>query len=98
MRPPYQTKPTPPKATLQKSRLDLRVVLDEVVDAREDEAADAGGDDELVGELRRHAAAAHQRAHDGQARHDERQGGHEAEAVEAEVADLEEDGSHLASV
>ena len=98
MRPPYQTKPAPLKATLQKSCLDLRVVLDEVVDAREDEAADAGGDDELVGELRRYAAAADQRAHDGHARHDERQRGHEAEAVEAEVADLEEDGSHGSSV
>ena len=33
--------------------MDLAPVLDEVVDAGADEAADAGGDDELVGELAR---------------------------------------------
>ena len=66
MRPPYQTNPAPPKATCQKSALIGGVVLDEVVDAGEDEATDAGGEDELVGELRRHAAAAYQRPHDGE--------------------------------
>ena len=59
-----------------------------------EEAAEAGGHDELVGEVGAHAAALDERSHDGEARHDERQGRHEAEAVELEVADLEEDGAH----
>jgi hypothetical protein len=74
--------------------LDEGVVLNQVVDAGDDEAAHAGRDDEFVGELGRHAAAADERPHEGEARHDERQRGHEAEAVQAEVADLEEDGAH----
>ena len=48
----------------------------------------------LVGEVGADAAALDERAHDRDARHDQRQRGHEAEAVQPEVPYLEEDGSH----
>ena len=79
-------------------RVDLAPVLDEPVDAGADEAAHAGGDHQLVGELGLDAAALDERPHDGEAGHDDRQRGHEAEAVELEVADLEEDRAHAWSV
>ncbi len=79
-------------------RVDLAPVLDQPVDAGADEAAHARRDDQLVGELALDAAALDERPHDGEAGHDERQRGHEAEAVELELADLEEDGAHVRSV
>jgi len=69
-------------------------VLGHVVEAGAEETADAGGEDELEGEVRDDAAAAQKRVDDGDARHDERQRGHEAEAVEGEVADVDELGAH----
>jgi hypothetical protein len=72
----------------------LAPVLGHVVEARADEAAEAGREDDLEGEVGRHAPAAQQRPHDEEAGHDERQRGHEAEAVEGEVADAEEFGVH----
>ena len=94
MRPPYQVKPMPPNSVAPEVGGGARPVLGHVVEAGAGEAADARRDDELVGELGRDAAAPHQRHHDDEAGHDERQGRHEAEAVEGEVADLEEDGAH----
>ena len=75
-------------------------MLEQVVDARAHEAAHAGGDDDLqdepVGEP--HAVPLEQRVHDEEARHQERQGGDEAEAVEGHGADVEEDRVHAASL
>ena len=71
----------------------LAPVLDDPVDARPGEAADAGGEDELVAELPGDAARAQEPPHEV-GRHDERQRGHEAEAVEGERAEMEEDRIH----
>ena len=85
--PPYQTRPEPEKTLAEQVVPDLVVVLEQVVAARADDAAEQRGEDDLIRPVHRLAELA-QAARDDRAAGEEAQREHHPEGLDRDAEDV----------